>query len=324
MIGAIAGLDATRQIFPQEAARLARRDVLPVAELLKLGRDPGTTWLRAFWAADRPPQPGEKHLYVNRIEWHWYQKYLPQHLSLDERSLPNEEWFPFRDTEIHLDRYRVPGRRGVVILLHGGGGNGRVLSPFARMLDGLGVEVVAPDLPGYGLSVRSRRLQPSYALWTELTHELIGAERATDGVPVVVFGLSLGGLLAYVPAARNRHVAGLVATTLVDARRIIAMATIGRNAVVGAGGATVRLGFLRSLMSVRPAGEPENFDVCPVLLAHPEIDPWTPVELSRPFIERIPAPKTLEILQGCGHFPMEDLGRGQLESALRTFVESVL
>jgi alpha-beta hydrolase superfamily lysophospholipase len=93
---------------------------------------------------------------------------------------------------------------------------------------------------------------------------------------------------------------------------------------VGAGGATVRLGFLRSLMSVRPAGEPENFDVCPVLLAHPEIDPWTPVELSRPFIERIPAPKTLEILQGCGHFPMEDLGRGQLESALRTFVESVL
>jgi pimeloyl-ACP methyl ester carboxylesterase len=159
------------------------------------------------------------------------------------------------------------------------------------MLDGLGVEVVAPDLPGYGLSVRSRRLQPSYALWTELTHELIEAERATDGVPVVVFGLSLGGLLAYVPAARNRHVAGLVATTLVDARRIIAMATIGRNAVVGAGGATVRLGFLRSLMSVRPAGEPENFDVCPVLLEHPEIDPWTPVELSRPFSSGYPLPR---------------------------------
>jgi len=29
--------------------------------------------------------------------------------------------------------------------------------------------------------------------------------------------------------------------------------------------------------------EPENFDLCPILLAHPHIDPWTPLELSKNF-----------------------------------------
>lgn len=39
----------------------------------------------------------------------------------------------------------------MVIVLHGGGGNGRVVMTLGSMLHESGAEVVAPDLPGYGL-----------------------------------------------------------------------------------------------------------------------------------------------------------------------------
>lgn len=317
----------------------------------------------------RPPRPGRKQLYIDRMEWRWYQKYLPEELRLGEDNLPEEEWFDFRGIDVHVDRYPVANRRGLVVLLHGGGGNGRVLSPFAGMLAGMGVEVIAPDMPGYGLTVRTRRLKPSYALWTEVAHQIIESERSRDGVPVILFGLSIGGLLAYMAAARNGSVSGLIATTLADTRKLATMAVVGRNAVVGAagfimmkaigplldrvqlpmrllapmrlisndpevsrvfmrdrlaGGSRVQVGFLRSLMNVRPALEPEEFNVCPVLLAHPAIDPWTPLELSQRFFDRIRAPKELVVLRGCGHFPMEDPGRGELKAALQRFLDSVL
>lgn len=316
---------------------------------------------------DRPPRPGEKQLYIDRIEWRWYQKYIPEELRLNADSLPREEWFDFRGHAVHIDRYPEENRRGVVILLHGGGGNGRVLSPFARMLEGLGVEVIAPDMPGYGLTVRDRRLKPSYQLWTEVVHEIIEQEKRRDGAPVILFGLSLGGLLAYMAAAHNREVSGLIASTLADTRKLSTMAVVGRNPLVGAGGylslkvigplldsvtlpmkllapmqlisndpevsqvfmrdrlaggSRVRLGFLRSLMNVRPAIEPEEFTLCPVLLVHPGVDPWTPLELSRQFYDRLASPKELVVLTGCGHFPLEDPGRGELEAALRRFIES--
>ena len=90
-----------------------------------------------------------------------------------------------------------------------------------------------------------------------------------------------------------------------------------------AGGTTVSMGFLRSLMNAKPAIEPEDFNVCPVLLAHPAIDPWTPLELSKQFFDRIKSKKELVLLEGCGHFPVEEPGRLQLEDELVRFVQQV-
>lgn len=316
----------------------------------------------------RPPRHGERQLYRDRIEWRWYQKHLPPDLRLGESELPSEQWWQYRNHDIHIDRYPAETPRATLILLHGGGGNGRALAPFARMVSGNNIEVVAPDLPGYGLTVRSRALKPSYALWTDVVDRLIEAERKRAQVPVVLWGLSLGGLLAYMAAARNKRVAGLIATTLVDTRKLSSMARIGRNALVGgggaammklvgplldwirvpmplmapmrlisndpetsavfardriAGGSTVRIGFLRSLMNLTFDIEPEQFDVCPVLLAHPALDPWTPVELSRPLFDRIAAPKELVMLEGCGHFPVEEPGRRQLQRAVVRFLDDI-
>ncbi|WP_433334285.1 hypothetical protein [Spirillospora sp. CA-294931] len=65
--------------------------------------------------------------------------------------------------------------------------------------------------------------------------------------------------------------------------------------------------------------EPEDFTACPVLMAHPAADRWTPVRLSLPFFERLASPKRLVMLEKCGHLPVEDPGLTQLADALREF-----
>src|SRR5262249_19192584 len=74
------------------------------------------------------------------------------------------------------------------------------------------------------------------------------------------------------------------------------------------GGNRAPIRFLQSLMAIRPAIEPESFDVCPVLLAHPAADRWTTIEASRPFFDRIKAPRELVMLGNCRHLPLEEPG----------------
>jgi alpha-beta hydrolase superfamily lysophospholipase len=254
-----------------------------------------------------------------------------------------------------------------MILLHGGGGNGRVLSPFAIMSQKFGCEVVAPDLPGYGLSVRTRNTKPTYEKWSIIVSDLINQEIEKDGLPVFVWGLSIGGFLAYMVAARNKKVSGMIATTLADTRKIGTILKTSKNRLLGlgglllmkilgsllnpiklpikwltpmalisndpdvskvfmkdrlAGGSLVRWGFLRSLVNAKPLIEPNEFYQCPVLLVHPEIDPWTPLDLSMKFFDKIAASKSVVVLEGCGHFPIEFPGKTKLEKSIESFVLS--
>lgn len=84
------------------------------------------------------------------------------------------------------------------------------------------------------------------------------------------------------------------------------------------GGNAMPLGFLRSFLESAPAFEPETVREPRFVLAHPAADTWTPVELSRPFFDRIAAPKELILLGNAGHYPIESPGAQQLlEAALR-------
>jgi alpha-beta hydrolase superfamily lysophospholipase len=90
------------------------------------------------------------------------------------------------------------------------------------------------------------------------------------------------------------------------------------------GGNRVSLRLLRTYLTSAPEVEPEAFDVCPLLLAHPAADTWTPVALSRPFFERLACDKELVLLDGAGHFPIEQPGLSQLEQAFGAFADRVL
>jgi pimeloyl-ACP methyl ester carboxylesterase len=45
-------------------------------------------------------------------------------------------------------------------------------------------------------------------------------------------------------------------------------------------------------------------------------DRWTPLSISMPFSNRIASPKSLVVLEGCGHFPVEEPGLSQMLEAV--------
>ncbi|MDC7238939.1 MAG: alpha/beta hydrolase, partial [Spirochaetales bacterium] len=85
-------------------------------------------------------------------------------------------------------------------------------------------------------------------------------------------------------------------------------------------GSSVSISFLLSMMKSVPLIEPEDFDICPVLLAHPEIDKWTPTEISKLFFDRISCTRDFTLLENAGHFPIESPGLQQLNQASVSFI----
>ncbi|MBU43978.1 MAG: alpha/beta hydrolase [Spirochaetaceae bacterium] len=309
-----------------------------------------------------PPHRGDS--YLNTEHWHRYQRFLPESMRFTAENLPREEYWQWNGHKVHLDRYGEDSSACKVILLHGGGGNGRILGPVAVLVYELGCTVVAPDMPGYGLTVPNPETELNYGLWVELTSHLMDKERR-PGQRLYVFGLSIGGMLAYQAVAMNGQADGLIATTFADVRRTDVRDAVSANLFLSrvgvplgslfrwftdgvylpiaslskmelitndpafsevfatdphAGGGWVSLLFLRTFMNYAPALEPEEFRVCPVLMIHPGLDPWTPLEMSKEFYDRIPEKKRLVVLQGAGHLPYEEPGRTQMVRALKEFL----
>ncbi|MFB9324913.1 alpha/beta hydrolase [Paenibacillus aurantiacus] len=311
-----------------------------------------------------------RRLTYNETELYWknYQKFFPEELRLNENQLPSEEWWDWNDYRVHLDRMSVPDSKIKVILIHGAGGNGRLLAPYARMLQINGYDVVSPDLPPYGLTYTDSLNSLDYLLWVELLTKLIEQEIKRDGKPIVLLGASIGGMLAYHAAAMSTHVRGLVVTTFVDTSNSKVRDQVAPNKLISrlgkftmdvfpfildqfrisvskvsrmelitnnseltqliikdplAADTKVTLRLLRTFMNMKPLIQPESFDICPVLLVHPEADPMTPFALSEPFYNRLKAKKECVILEGSGHFPIEQPGLDQMKTAVLSFLSEI-
>ncbi len=183
--------------------------------------------------------------YDSHPTWRAYQTHFPEALRCTPATTPREEYWRWRGLDVHLDRLPAPNASLKIIVLHGAGAYGRVMAPAAAVAQRYGYETVAPDLPGYGLTKVPRR-DMTYPLWIDCVCDLIDAEIARDGKPVVLFGVSLGGLLAYQAAARSRHVRGLIATTLADPRESVVRRGFARHPLLGTAGLWLleRLAFM--------------------------------------------------------------------------------
>ncbi|WP_254075384.1 alpha/beta hydrolase [Paenibacillus tritici] len=289
-------------------------------------------------------------------------------MQINEAHLPAEEWMTWNHAHIHLDRMPASDAPLKIIFIHGAGGNGRLLAPYARMLQTYGYEVVSPDLPPYGLSYTDSVESLEYQLWIDLLNELIEQELSRDGKPIILLGSSIGGMLAYHTAVQSQRVQGLIATTFVDTsdakvrdqlapnilisrlggwcmnqfpalldslqitvNKVSRMKWITNNAELTrlimndphAAGTSIPLRLLRTFLNMKPVIHPEDFEGCPVLLVHPQLDPMTPYRFSKPFYDHLKSRKEVVILEGAGHFPIEPQGLEQMIVAVLAFLRRI-
>lgn len=305
--------------------------------------------------------------YAHQDEWRAIQDYLPESYRLTPMNEPTEEWWEHRGHRIHLDTYRNPESSVKVILFHGVGTNGRQMSTIlGHPLAERGYETIAIDMPTYGITEVADGALVTYDDWVEIGSDLIEVEREKDDRPIVLYGLSAGGMETYHVAALNKRVAGIVGMTFLDQRVRQVRVETAFDPVTGLFGALVMgllartplkklrlpmrwvskmralvnnkaaakacyrdktsagnsasVAFLHSYMAYEPALEPEDFDVCPVLLTQPAADRWTPLHLSAPVIDKITkVPTATVMLENAGHYPLEQPGLDQMVDAIADF-----
>ena len=68
--------------------------------------------------------------YAEDDYWRRYLPFLPEVMRLPQD--PIEEWWTWRGTQVHLDRLDAENAPLKVIVLHGGGGTGRLVSAFGE------------------------------------------------------------------------------------------------------------------------------------------------------------------------------------------------
>jgi len=157
--------------------------------------------------------------YAEQTQWQAIQAFLPPEYRIDATHAPQEEYWPWRGHQVHLDRYANPAAAARVILFHGVGTNGRQMSTIAGLpLFRQGLETVAIDMPGYGETKVAAGAKVRYDTWVELASAFIDHERSRDSRPIFLYGLSAGGMLTYHAAALNGHVAGIIGMTFLDQR----------------------------------------------------------------------------------------------------------
>ncbi|WP_067652338.1 alpha/beta hydrolase [Nocardia harenae] len=295
-----------------------------------------------------------------------YAQFLPPEFRERARVAPASTWWQWRGRRVHIARAEVPEARLRVLVLHGGGGHSGALWPLAAAVAPDDVELLAVDLPLYGATVEPNPRSVRYGDWIELVCDLVRAETARDPRPLMLFGASMGGMLAYEAASRTGAAAHVLATCLLDpadpaARRaaartpiaarlapalaalepllggvMVPMRLLGDLGAMSAnaeltrfgardprgGGARVPLGFMASFLSFEHTA-PARYTGPPVTLVHPAEDAWTPPALSLRVLERIAAPTEAIMLEGCGHFPVEQPGLDQLAAAMLRLRDTV-
>lgn len=291
--------------------------------------------------------------------WTAYRTILAEEFGIDLKATPDERFVPVSGHDVRIDEWAAVGPcRGTVILVHGGGGNGRILAPFAEPIAQQGWRVLAPDLPGFGLTTPSATFDWDYAEWPKVIAEIANAQAE----PVVLMGLSLGGMTSVFAAQQSANVAGVIATTLLDASmgRNFVQATrwrwLGRLSLMGMALAPAILDRIRlplrlaaplAKMSAnkRMAGyfsadpligaswkpirffrtvhafAPQSLRLdCPLLLVHPGADAWTPTDISLASFDRIEACKTFVELRNGSHLPLEQPAYRELTGHIAAFL----
>lgn len=309
--------------------------------------------------------------YTNQTAWQEIQRHLPADFQLTPATMPDTEWWAHQGHRIHLDTYRNRDAAVKVILFHGVGTNGRQMTTIlGRPLAARGYETIAIDMPTFGVTEVARGALVTYDDWVQIGSDLVDRELARDDRPIVLYGLSAGGMETFHVAAVNTRVNGIVGMTFLDQRQpqvaretafdpvtgsiggrlmgLLARTPLRRlrlpmrwvskmRALVNdkaalrtclkdttSAGNSATVAFLSSYLNYQPVTEPEDFDVCPILLTQPDADRWTPKHLSDLVLDRVgKVPVTVVELRDGSHYPIEETALRQLVDAVDAFAAGV-
>jgi alpha-beta hydrolase superfamily lysophospholipase len=158
----------------------------------------------------------KKYYKSQNSAWVDVQQFLPEEYRWNDGFSPEEEFITWRNSTLHIERFRNPKATHKVILFHGVGTNSRLLNLVAGApLAEAGYEVIALDMPYYGMT-DNQEARISYHDWVEIGSDLVRAEAAAHDGPIVVYGLSAGGMLGYHVAAETRLVSGIMGMCFID------------------------------------------------------------------------------------------------------------
>lgn len=91
--------------------------------------------------------------------------------------MPSEEWWNWKGNNVHLDTFRNPDAKAKIILFHGVGTNGRQMSMIlGGTLAKNGYEVIAIDMPLYGVTEVNKKMLITYNDWVQLGSDYIDYE----------------------------------------------------------------------------------------------------------------------------------------------------
>ena len=144
-----------------------------------------------------------------------YARFLPQRYRTAMQT-PVATWWPWRRHRVHVARAENPSAPARVLIIHGAGGHSGALWPFTAVATPGDADVLALDLPLYGRTVTVDPAKVRYRDWVDLLCDFVTEETRADPRPLVLFGASMGGMLAYETASRTGTAAAVVATCLLD------------------------------------------------------------------------------------------------------------
>lgn len=162
-----------------------------------------------------------------------YLDFLPADLRSGLQVAPESRWWSWRGHEVHIERFAPADAPARILLIHGAGGHAGAMRPFAALAAAQGFEVEVPDLPGYGRTRTPSRRWIRYTDWGDLVTDLVRAAKSGDSRPLLLFGASMGGMLAYEGAARTGLADTVVATCLLDPRSPRVRAALTRRPWMG-------------------------------------------------------------------------------------------
>lgn len=212
-------------------------------------------------------------------------------------------------TGIKIHGWHVPAKdsRWTVLMLHGNAGNVSHRLDTLRILHDLGADTLIIDYPGYGMSEGRPDEQGTYQAAMAGWEFLIRSE--VDPGRIVLFGRSLGGVIAIWLAARVKPAALIIEsgfTSINDMARhhypFLPVGLISRyeyNAVAAAGDITA-----------------------PVLMVHSTQDEIVPFELGTRLYDALPGDKAFLEIRG-GHNDGFLVSGRMYTDGLRRFLESL-